>query len=101
MPAQSRRIELALGLGGRESGAVGSLRTGGAPLCVSVPSGWPWLVCPADAYSHPHHRVRSQPDDGLQPTLQLEPEAVSTYYSLLLEDLSIQGGGCVLEGRVA
>lgn len=84
MSAQSKRIKLALGLRGRESGAVGSLRTGGTPLCVSVPSGWPWLVCPADAYPHPHHRVCSQPDDGLQPTLQLEPKAVSTRYSPLL-----------------
>lgn len=54
---------------------------GGTPLCVSIPSGWPWVVCPADAYPHPDHRVCSQPDDGLQPTLQFEPEAVSTCYS--------------------
>lgn len=54
---------------------------GGTPLCVSIPSGWPWVVCPADAYPHPDHCVCSQPDDGLQPTLQFEPEAVSTCYS--------------------
>lgn len=50
----------------------------GAPLCVSVPAGWPGAVCPADAHPHPDHRVCAQPDDGLQPSLQPEPEAVST-----------------------
>lgn len=49
--------------------------------CVSAPSGWPWVVCPADAYPHPDHCVCSQPDDGLQPTLQSEQQAVSTRYS--------------------
>lgn len=71
--------------GGKESGAMGSLSScmGGTPLCVSVPSGWPGAVCPADAHPHPDHRVCSQPDDGLQPTLQFEPQAVSTHSSKL------------------
>lgn len=69
--------------GRREGGAMGSLSScvGGTALCVSVPSGWPGAVCPADAHPHPDHRVSSQPDDGLQPTLQFEPQAVSTHCS--------------------
>lgn len=84
-------------LGGRESGATGSLSrcVGGTPLCVSVPSGWPGAVRPADAHPHPDHCVCSQPDDGLQPTLQFEPQAVSTH-SLKLTHM---GRGWALEGR--
>lgn len=68
-----------------------------APSCVSLPSGRPWAVCPADAYPHPDCRVCSQPDDGLQPTIQPEPEAVSTPYS---ETYPCRVGW-VLGGRVA
>lgn len=68
----------------------------GAPLCVSVPAGWPGAVCPADAHPHPDHRVCAQPDDGLQPSLQPEPEAVSTPCSE-----PIQRGGCWGAGRSA
>lgn len=56
------------------------------------PSGWPWLVCPADAYSHPDHCVGSQPDDGFQSTLQLEPQTVSTHYSNTYLGLGAWGG---------
>lgn len=52
-----------------------------ALMGVSVPSGWPGAVCAADAHPHPDHRVCSQPDDGLQPALQFEPQAVSTHSS--------------------
>lgn len=82
--------------GGKESGAMGSLSScmGGTPLCVSVPSGWPGAVCPADAHPHPDHRVCSQPDDGLQPTLQFEPQAVSTHSCKTYP----HGEGVALEG---
>lgn len=84
-------------LGGRESGATGPLSrcVSGTPLCVSVPSGRPGAVRPADAHPHPDHCVCSQPDDGLQPTLQFEPQAVSTH-SLKLTHM---GRGWALEGR--
>lgn len=75
---------------------MGSLSScvGGTALCVSVPSGWPGAVCPADAHPHPDHRVSSQPDDGLQPTLQFEPQAVSTHSSKPYP----MGRGWALEG---
>lgn len=69
-----------------------------APSCISPPSGWPWAVCPADAYPHPDRGVCSQPDDGLQPALQPEPEAVSTPYS---ETYPCVGVGWVMGGWVA
>lgn len=54
--------------------------------------GWPWPVCPADAYSHPHHRLCSQPDDGLQSTLQFEPQAVSSSFA---STLLAWAAGCI------